>query len=167
MGSKKTLVYAVDPHRGDLLQRFDDSPGFSEAEFQAQLLQLPGPAEKREPRGDEPPVYIGRTEYIVKSVDQATGRERWNVTYAKLTHLPPSDVFGGEFFGGPEAPREAAPTEIQLSFGGRDTLHFKDGNDRAQVADWRTKFSSTPLFASFFDAEKKGWGKDAEQGKAQ
>ena len=28
-----------------------------------------------------PTLFLGRTEYTVRSVDSVTGRERWNVTY--------------------------------------------------------------------------------------
>jgi hypothetical protein len=32
-------------------------------------------------------LFIGRTEYVVRAMDVATGTERWNVTYAKLEML--------------------------------------------------------------------------------
>lgn len=32
-------------------------------------------------------LFMGRTEYVVRAMDVATGSERWNVTYAKLEML--------------------------------------------------------------------------------
>ena len=32
-------------------------------------------------------LFMGRTEYVVRAMDVATGAERWNVTYAKLEML--------------------------------------------------------------------------------
>ena len=36
---------------------------------------------------DEELIYVGRTEYVVRSVDAETGEERWNVTHGELRSL--------------------------------------------------------------------------------
>ena len=36
---------------------------------------------------DAVPVSIGRVDYVIRSIDQHTGEELWNVTYSRLMRL--------------------------------------------------------------------------------
>jgi len=157
LGARRTVVYALSPRDGRLLREFSDSPAFTEQEFRAGLKGL-APADweqldggRQEDRFDVP-IYVGRTEHVVRSVDKETGLERWNVTYAKLAHLPPGQLFGGAFFSPePELESEGGAQPIQVSFGGRNTLKVKGGVDLAAMEEWTKSFTSTPMFASVVD----------------
>jgi len=167
LGARRTVVYALNPRDGRLLREFSDSPAFTEQEFRAGLMGLPpvcgaAPCEwERLDQGRQKeqmvvPIYVGRTEHVVRSVDKNTGLERWNVTYAKLAHLPPGQLFGGAFFNPePELENEGGarshPGLIQVSFGGRNTLKVKGGVDLTAMEEWTKGFTSTPMFASVVD----------------
>ncbi len=97
MGTRRSVVFAVDRRTGELLRSFDTDGtvvhgGNDEGFF---LSNDPVAAE---PARDA--FYIGRTEYVVRSVDSSTGRERWNVTYGEVTPLTSTEG-GGRGGGGP------------------------------------------------------------------
>ena len=158
LGARRTVVYALNPLDGSLLREFSDSPAFTEQEFQAGLLGLPPADWKQLDQGGRSreslamPIYVGRTEHVVRSVDKKTGLERWNVTYAKLAHLPPGQLFGGAFFSPePAQTGEEGVKPIQMSFGGGNTLKVHKGLDFAAMEEWTKSFKSTPMFASVLD----------------
>jgi hypothetical protein len=51
-------------------------------------------ADLQAPHGGEGRVVVGRHDYVVRSVDAETGAERWNVTYARLVQLDPTQLLG-------------------------------------------------------------------------
>jgi outer membrane protein assembly factor BamB len=84
IGTRKSTVFALDPRLGTLLRTFSTDGtvvhGGDEALFRPPDVQEGGPALRRA-------IFLGRTDYLVRSVDWMTGRERWNVTCGKLRPL--------------------------------------------------------------------------------
>ena len=102
IGKRTSVVFALDAKSGTLLRTFGadgtvvrasasaSSGGNAEEEEDddddAFTLEIPAASEGEEEEFDGA-VYVGRTEFAVRSVDALTGVERWNVTYGELRPL--------------------------------------------------------------------------------
>ena len=83
MGTRKSTVFALDPDRGTLLRTFTTDGTVVHGGDEAFLLTGARASTPELRRA----IFLGRTEYTVRSVDSATGHERWNVTYGELHPL--------------------------------------------------------------------------------
>ena len=63
-------------------------------------------------------IFLGRTEYTVRSVDSATGRERWNVTHSELQPLRRPAAHAGGGGGGDRGGHGGVNTMLFLRGGG-------------------------------------------------
>ena len=94
MGTRRSVVFAVDRRTGELLRSFDtDGTVVHGGNDEGFFLSNDPIAAEPEPTRDA--FYIGRTEYVVRSVDSSTGQERWNVTYGEVTPLTSTEGGGG------------------------------------------------------------------------
>ena len=99
MGTRRSVVFAVDRRTGELLRSFDtDGTVVHGGNDEGFFLSNDPIAAEPEPTRDA--FYIGRTEYVVRSVDSSTGQERWNVTYGEVTPLTSTEGGGGGGGGG-------------------------------------------------------------------
>ncbi|KAK9861488.1 hypothetical protein WJX84_008156 [Apatococcus fuscideae] len=86
IGSRHTNVYLLDAKTGLLDHMFVDVTSVSSS-----LDGLPG--DKRDQGAIEEevkakqPIMLGRKDYLIRSLDPATGVEHWNVTYSEIVHL--------------------------------------------------------------------------------
>ena len=104
MGTRRSTVFAVDRHTGELLRSFDTDGTVVHGD-EGFFVNGAGQSQSDDSQSDSDSIFIGRTEYVVRSVDSSSGRERWNVTYGELTPLTSSGPGAGT--GGHE-PRAAA-----------------------------------------------------------
>ena len=189
VGGRSSLVFALDAKTGALLKTVDADGVTTHARHPSS-----GEDHPRDPREDprEDPrdgdgdgdgddiaiggstsgereravVYLGRTEYAVRSVDASTGRERWNVTYAELRPIANPAAFeravatggglgalGGYWpfaEGGPRAvkPAGTAPAGSSFALGPGNEVRSLGGTD-ASSSDrrWSARTSSVPLGA--------------------
>lgn len=96
MGTRRSVVFAVDKRTGELLRSFDtDGTVVHGGNDEGFFLSNESPTEDPTPNDVNEAFYIGRTEYVVRSVDSSTGRERWNVTYGEVTPLTSTAQGGG------------------------------------------------------------------------
>ena len=113
MGTRRSVVFAVDKRTGELLRSFDtDGTVVHGGNDEGFFLSNESPTEDPTPNDVNEAFYIGRTEYVVRSVDSSTGRERWNVTYGEVTPLTSTRVGRG----GRGARRAALPAPRRHSW---------------------------------------------------
>ena len=93
VGERKSVVFALSASTGALLRTFAADGtvvhGASDDEDDRDAFLLGEDDREGIEPGDElrDAVFLGRTEYAVRSVDAATGLERWNVSYGELHPL--------------------------------------------------------------------------------
>ena len=190
VGGRSSLVFALDAKTGALLKTVDADGVTTHARHPSSGEDHPrdpreDPRDPRDPRdgdgdGDDiaiggstsgererAVVYLGRTEYAVRSVDASTGRERWNVTYAELRPIANPAAFeravatggglgalGGYWpfaEGGPRAAKPAgtAPAGSSFALGPGNEVRSLGGGTGASSSDrrWSARTSSVPLGA--------------------
>ena len=166
LGTHTSVVFALDSSDGTLLRTFtaesvvmhsrswlegerdddDDISTFAldaldaaDASAQTQFLDA---------------VFVGRTEYKVRSVDSRTGLERWNVTYGKVTPLTKT---GGLFSA--HARPSFDPTDLSQNDPTNDfdvefiTDRSRSTSVRSLDGKWQKQFASVPIRA--FDRKGK------------
>ncbi len=140
LGSRNTKVFALHPITGKLLQTID-----SEEEKESQDNQV---LMKKQSEELKQAVFVGRTEYRVRSVDVITGQELWNVSYAELSQIDRTSIKENDMF-------LAGWTDIEAWKGG-DEHDFFAGYDNTLrkvcketgKAKWIVKFRA-PLVSGF------------------
>jgi len=166
LGTRTSVVFALDSSDGTLLRTFtaesvvmhsrswlegerDDNDDIStfaldaldaaDASAQTQFLDA---------------VFVGRTEYKVRSVDSRTGLERWNVTYGEVTPLTKT---GGLFSA--HARPSFDPTDLSQNDPTNDfdveliTDRSRGTSVRSLDGKWQKQFASVPIRA--FDRKGK------------
>eukprot|EP00894_Picocystis_sp_ML_P003031 jgi/Pico_ML_1/53548/g4079.t1 len=141
LGSRNTKVYALHPRTGKLLQTVDSQV---EGERQENQVLL-----KKRREGSEPAVYVGRTEYRVRSVDVITGQELWNVSFAELSQIDRTTPSGndGVFLTGWTDTQTWKEGEDCEFFAGYDNTLRKVCKETGK-AEWIVKFRA-PLVSGF------------------
>ena len=189
VGGRSSLVFALDAKTGALLKTVDADGVTTHARHPSSGEDHPrdpredpreDPRDPRDGDGDDVAiggstsgereravVYLGRTEYAVRSVDASTGRERWNVTYAELRPIANPAAFeravatGGGLgaLGGywpftegvPRAvkPAGTAPAGSSFALGPGNEVRSLGGGTGASSTDrrWSARTSSVPLGA--------------------
>ena len=95
LGTRTSVVFALDAERGVLLRTFTAegvvmhaSPADTDADADVRVFALDAAAAEDAASPElAGAVFVGRTEYKVRSVDATTGAERWNVTYSEVHPL--------------------------------------------------------------------------------
>ena len=90
---------------------------------------------------EEELIYVGRTEYVVRSVDAETGEERWNVTHGELRSLTRDSDTGALRIG-----TERASDVGSLSIGPGNVVRSVD--EETGEIKWSKRMASLPLGVS-------------------
>ena len=164
LGTRTSVVFALDAERGTLLRTFTAegvvmhaAPGDAdgEADFDVFALDAAAAEDASSPEllGA---VFVGRTEYKVRSVDAKTGAERWNVTYGEVHPLTNPGPRGAATLVARRRDRRLVdPDRDSEGSGLFPTLRFESGNavtmtsspGPGQTTRWSRTFPSTPLSA--------------------
>ena len=118
VGSRTSSAFALDPVTGAVLHAFTPTTaGGEEARPGDDLSDDVDVLLGGSPLGGKlaDALLVGKTQYTVRSVDAATGLERWNVTYSELRPLRLSAPRGGDgkaLPGGGVVGSEARPTLV-------------------------------------------------------
>ena len=134
VGRRSSMIYALDARTGALARRVDADGTTSVA----RELGAGGVGGDGDP---EELVYVGRTEYVVRSVDAVSGEERWNVTHGELRSLSRDANTGGLKIGTDRA--SIAGSFILAPGNVLQSVDAKTGKVR-----WAKKLSSLPLGVS-------------------
>ena len=157
MGTRRSVVFAVDRRTGELLRSFDTDGTVVHGEndegfFLSNDPKLTSGDDDAKLSSDDA-FYVGRTEYVVRSVDSSTGRERWNVTYGEVTPLTSTEWGkGGGGRGGPLFLRRGDDDDDDDDDGSRvPTLEWGPGNSVSSGGGaghehaWTAHMPSTPV----------------------
>ena len=137
LGTRTSVVFALDAERGTLLRTFTAegvvmhaAPGDAdgEADFDVFALDAAAAEDASSPEllGA---VFVGRTEYKVRSVDAKTGAERWNVTYGEVHPLTNPGPRGAATLVARRRDRRLVdPDRDSEGSGLFPTLRFESGN---------------------------------------
>lgn len=152
LGSKASSITAIDPDTGALIRTVTAGPSGLPAALD--LIESesfhPDPLED-EPGPQMPLIYFGRSYYEVRSLDVATGSQRWNVTFGELRGLGLAAKDG-----------RTLPLEEPARGGGAGTLTVgpglsvrwtEPGPERAPR--WTVRLPS-PLMHAYYHAEEGG-----------
>ena len=90
---------------------------------------------------DEELIYVGRTEYVVRSVDAETGEERWNVTHGELRSLSRDSDTGALRIG-----TDRASDAGSLVIGPGNVVRSVD--EETGEIKWSKRMASLPLGVS-------------------
>ena len=117
VGSRTSSAFALDPVTGAVLHAFTPTTAGGDDARQGDDLGDVNVLLGGSPLGGKlaDALLVGKTQYTVRSVDAATGLERWNVTYSELRPLRLSAPRGGEgkaLPGGGVVGSEARPTLV-------------------------------------------------------
>jgi serine/threonine-protein kinase/endoribonuclease IRE1 len=180
LGTRTSVVFALDAERGTLLRTFTaegvvmhaapGDGGDEDGDVDVFALDAAAAEDASSPEllGA---VFVGRTEYKVRSVDAKTGAERWNVTYGEVHPLTAPAAGGAATL----VARRAASSLDPASSAFDDvlpTLRFGSGNALTMMRDvdaksseqteprWSRTFPSVPLSAF----EGSGAGGSARRG---
>lgn len=176
LGTRTSVVFALDADNGTLLRTFTaegvvmhaapGDGGDEENDVDAFALDAAAAEDASSPelRGA---VFVGRTEYKVRSVDAKTGAERWNVTYGEVHPLTAPAAGGAATLVAHRAASSLDVVDSAFDEGNvLPTLRFGSGNaltmmrDNKKDAKWSRTFPSVPLSAF----EGSGAGGSARRG---
>jgi serine/threonine-protein kinase/endoribonuclease IRE1 len=143
LGTRTSVVFALDAERGTLLRTFTaegvvmhaapGDGGDEDGDVDVFALDAAAAEDASSPEllGA---VFVGRTEYKVRSVDAKTGAERWNVTYGEVHPLTAPAAGGAATL----VARRAASSLDPASSAFDDvlpTLRFGSGNALTMMRD--------------------------------
>ena len=153
VGERKSVVFALSASTGALLRTFAADGtvvhGASDDEDDRDAFLLGEDDREGIEPGDElrDAVFLGRTEYAVRSVDAATGLERWNVSYGELHPLTRAPGTGtgtgtGTLFlpGSGDGDGDGDDGDGDFELGPGNAIRSRDGG-------WSARLPSVPLGA--------------------
>ena len=163
LGSRTSVVFALDPTTGTLLRTFTvdgvvmhgASATDSDDDDDAPRTFALDPSSAKDASSSElhGAVFLGRTEYKVRSVDSRTALERWNVSYGEVLPLTKMGSGGGLFSSSTRAGRgvTSVADDAQTADGTLLEVEFTvDGNTVRSLnskSQWSKSFQSIPLSA--------------------
>jgi len=133
VGKRSSTIYALDAHTGALVRTIS---------VDGTITSVNGAYESRiNGDDDESLIYVGRTEYVVRSVDASTGDERWNVTHGELRSLTRDSETGSLQIG-----TERSKKAKSYAIGPGNVLRSVD--EKTGKTKWSTKLTSLPIGVS-------------------
>lgn len=132
VGKRASMVYGLHPRTGEVVRNIDVD-GTTTSVLEDDDVDA----------GDL--IYVGRTEYVVRSVDAKSGEERWNVTHGELRTMTRDDD-SGRLQIGAERARAESTGGASFAIGPGNTLRATDA--KTGKVKWSAKLSSLPLGVS-------------------
>lgn len=133
VGKRSSTIYALDAHTGALVRTIS---------VDGTITSVNGGGINGDDGDDDASlIYVGRTEYVVRSVDASTGEERWNVTHGELRSLTRDAGTGSLQIG-----TERSKTAKSYAIGPGNVLRSVD--EKTGKTKWSTKLSSLPIGVS-------------------
>ena len=130
VGRRSSTIYALNPRTGAVVRSVN---------VDGTITSVASDGDEEEE--EEALVYVGRTEYVVRSVDASTGEERWNVTHGELRSLARDEETGTLQIGQDRA-RDAGSYAV----GPGNVVQSVD--EKTGKVRWSKRLSSLPLGVS-------------------
>jgi serine/threonine-protein kinase/endoribonuclease IRE1 len=130
VGRRSSTIYALNPRTGAVVRRVN---------VDGTITSVANDGDDDDE--EEALVYVGRTEYVVRSVDARTGEERWNVTHGELRSLVRDEETGALQIGQDRA-RDAG----SFAVGPGNVVQSVD--EKTGKVRWSKRLSSLPLGVS-------------------
>lgn len=128
VGRRSSTIYALNPRTGGVVRVVNVDGSTTSVD-----------ADEVDDEGEL--IYVGRTEYVVRSVDAASGAERWNVTHGELRSLTRDSSTGTLKIG-----TDRAPSSGSFAIGPGNTVRSVDA--RTGKTKWTHTLTSLPLGVS-------------------
>ncbi|GMH33163.1 hypothetical protein BSKO_00997 [Bryopsis sp. KO-2023] len=141
IGSQTATLFYLDIKTGELVRAFS-------SDSHSGLPNMGGPLDGSSAE-DKELLLMGRRNYMVRSVDQASGQLRWNVSYSHIQHLDVKALSTGVslagFLEGKTTPTNAESVidSSRYQIGTDNSLHSKDLV--SGWAKWSVSFGSPPV----------------------